>query len=552
MTTRPSRNADRRVRRFAWLLFIWPLSCTDAGLEPNHKYMDNAVSIRGQYCGLKPDKGSFPIRVLLAIDSSNGMAISDPKNMLVDAIENLTQTFRTDNSVQFGILRWGQRSVAELKDDADQVVYFTKEQKILEAAFARMRMRPVDNPDRYLGGTDFKFALEAIEKYLSDANTQTANTTITPQYYVAFLTDGMPQTDGADPAATRDEILAKTANVVKVHDCRIDVVTVRANATVPPEFVDLLPRMSKAGNGRYLQLSDPSALSDKFKELLVSDVLLVEFELSTINTTSAPRSFFAFNAGLRVAEVDGKPGLHADSDGDGIVDENEKLAGTDPRKADTDEDGLDDLFESSNAGQFDPLARANPALVPSELDDSDHDGLIAYVENVLGTDPASPDSDQDGIPDGIEFRLGTNPLTDDVGTDFDNDGVSNAFEVLEHTSPALAEPAALREEGRYGIEHINGPYQIVDGRRCYEVGIKNIRIEETLEATDVYGIQRPAGYNHIELWRMEKSVPRVDNRNTPKTYRMVKGATSIIFRPSEGLRDPPALELTIREGSFES
>jgi len=68
-----------------------------------------------------------------------------------------------------------------------------------------------------------------------------------------------------------------------------------------------------------------------------------------------------------------------DPDGDGLTNENEKVAGTDPNVADTDGDGLSDSTEA--------------------FGDTDGDGLFGYEETVFGTDPDVADTDGDGTPD---------------------------------------------------------------------------------------------------------------------------------------------------------
>lgn len=84
----------------------------------------------------------------------------------------------------------------------------------------------------------------------------------------------------------------------------------------------------------------------------------------------------------------------ADSDGDGLTDEEEAAIGTDPNDADTDDDGLDDGTEVEAAmgtGCPDPL-----------IPDSDGDTLSDGVEVAAGTNPCNVDSDGDGIPDDID------------------------------------------------------------------------------------------------------------------------------------------------------
>ncbi len=65
-----------------------------------------------------------------------------------------------------------------------------------------------------------------------------------------------------------------------------------------------------------------------------------------------------------------------DSDADGILDNEEKKIGTNPKSWDTDKDGLGDYQEV----------------------------------NIYGTDPLDPDSDGDGMNDGKEVKRGRNPL----------------------------------------------------------------------------------------------------------------------------------------------
>jgi hypothetical protein len=136
------------------------------------------------------------------------------------------------------------------------------------------------------------------------------------------------------------------------------------------------------------------------------------------------------------------------------------------RNADTDSDGMPDLYELSKG--FDPNNAADGTLdadsdgasnateyannTDPQVADMDGDGLLDGVEtgtgvwvseNDRGTDPFKADTDGDRIPDGAENNsglydsptaTGTNPLLRDT----DGDGFTDADEIVLATDPTLA------------------------------------------------------------------------------------------------------------------
>ena len=161
----------------------------------------------------------------------------------------------------------------------------------------------------------------------------------------------------------------------------------------------------------------------------------------------------------------------ADCDNDGLTNQDEVTAGTDPLDPDTDGDGVLDGTEV-NVDGTDPLNNCD-YVVTSQTEtpdaawlsaDCDNDGLTNNEEltgvddpttpanpNGNMTDPQNPDSDGDGVTDGQEALDETNPndncdylvasqtLTPDAAwglEDCDNDGLTNAEETTGVDDPA--------------------------------------------------------------------------------------------------------------------
>lgn len=154
--------------------------------------------------------------------------------------------------------------------------------------------------------------------------------------------------------------------------------------------------------------------------------------------------------------------IDEDSDGDGLSDRDEEIAGSDPENPDTDGDGIPDGIEVGSDptdpedtdddgtpdfldldSDGDGLSDSTELLgdpdddgIPNFRDtDSDDDGLEDDEETEIGTDPYDPDTDHDGLDDLAETVRGTDPLNPDS----DCDGISDGQEVEDGTDP-LGEP----------------------------------------------------------------------------------------------------------------
>lgn len=153
-----------------------------------------------------------------------------------------------------------------------------------------------------------------------------------------------------------------------------------------------------------------------------------------------------------------------DTDGDGLTDQFERLLGTGELDADSDDDDLDDLFETTRS-HTDPLKadtdadgvsdaievaegtdagthRLSDEVVAAGFGgaataDTDDDGLSDLVELQLGSDRDAADTDIDGVSDDVEYALGS-----DLGSiDSDRDGVTDGAEMDMGTLGPAGSPA---------------------------------------------------------------------------------------------------------------
>lgn len=136
----------------------------------------------------------------------------------------------------------------------------------------------------------------------------------------------------------------------------------------------------------------------------------------------------------------------ADPDGDCLITAEELTLGTDPGRADTDEDGLTDGFERygelpgaclSEADRTDGFELIMRVYTQTEIENgvSEVDGYDDDLETrIVMTDPTMIDTDSDGIPDSREiFPDGLNPrVTDPTIPDTDEDRIRDGDEVFEY------------------------------------------------------------------------------------------------------------------------
>lgn len=97
----------------------------------------------------------------------------------------------------------------------------------------------------------------------------------------------------------------------------------------------------------------------------------------------------------------------ADTDGDGLSDIKEFQIGTLPSNRDTDGDGMPDGWEYNHG--LNPLSNIDAGPPINLTTDPDQDGLTNLQEYQNNTDPHKADTDGDGVNDGDEVAAGTDP-----------------------------------------------------------------------------------------------------------------------------------------------
>jgi len=106
----------------------------------------------------------------------------------------------------------------------------------------------------------------------------------------------------------------------------------------------------------------------------------------------------------------------SDTDNDGLTDAQEKKLGSDPKEADTDNDGINDR-EEIGKNIDDPLDSDADGILNILDKDDDNDNLSTRYEMRIGTNPLSDDSDKDSLKDNIEAKSPNSDVLQDTDSD---------------------------------------------------------------------------------------------------------------------------------------
>ena len=544
------------------VLALGALACTDAGFKPvtppDLPTLDALLKIEGRYCTEPREAIVFPVKVLFIVDQSASLQCTDPENRRFRAIDDIVNRLRSNPHVSFAVIGFSSWSrelgftqdrgaldaaldpAGGLGPATDYQGSLATAQRLMESDMLatdpaqRARTRyvvifvsdGVAEPRCLAGCEDDQNACGNGVDDDGDGQTDAGDSDCTNITDAALHPDslyGVCNTRqvvpddvyvdfaGLCPAYNQpNQILFRISELLQIADSYgVGQVTVHTVLLFSPQEVvearcpgasasfgynggqarALLQAMAKEGGGTFRDAN-----------LASNDDTSFDFDFSALQSDQGLVDFFARNSNA-VRDGDGR--LVADSDRDGLSDDDEDVRGTDPTKRDSDGDRYGDLFEVrfAEAG-FDPNDPGLPAAPCDDGADLDGDGLGACEEDFLGTRPRAADSDGDGMPDGIELALGSDPVVADSSRDLDFDEVDNGEELRSGTQPRVADAALYRTSRiRYGISDKGVIAVTRDGqtaeRRCYDFTVSDIPLAAPLRAEE-------RGLNRIILTAFER------------------------------------------------
>lgn len=465
-----SRSRRRTVwamsrKLVALALLLGFAGCTDAKLrktpEPPPTPIDDKLAVQGKVCTTDPSTLTFPVKIILVIDASQSMIVSDPADPVTlhtgrrEAAEEVVNTLLDldQEGVGIAIVTFAGAAViltqcdyynpadadcdpegdgvADVRCEAslpgddpavDDPAYLCDCDGILDAdCFSNNRaelLLSTPQLDNAGGLTAYFSALgEAFSLLSADVQGADEISLARSKYVVVFLSDGLPDSDLAEE---RENILGAVEDMVELAQAarvgEFSFNTAFLSTAATPQIAqaaeDLLRAMADVGNGTFRSFPNGEAIN--FLDVDLTS-LRRAFTLSSIvavntNTLIRDTEILVDSDGDTLADID------EDIDMDGVVDINEDRDGNGILGEDADEDGHLDVNEDLNGnGILDLGEDPDCDRVLQRADDLDGDGVLIPSE----------DADCDSILDVAEDLDGNGVLTG-YCEDRDGDGALNA------------------------------------------------------------------------------------------------------------------------------
>jgi hypothetical protein len=509
------------------------VACTDAYLYDGQRDKevpeDRAVALEGRVCTVGSNQVERPIKIVVALDASQSMNVSDPYGTRATALVQLIDSLPQDDEVYLAVMVFAGSTTAYLtqsgtpptvEDGFVQVSTLDANRRLNLVQRLLTFQNPDTSPNR--DATDFVKPLADIYALINRDISQSrlrpggAEALAQARYSVIFLSDGRPTVNQDVELLQGDAVV----RIQQLEDLVEDVSVNTVHVFQPLQPVSLVcDLLSDGGTGdsgcpmRFInenaqRLEDMAELGGgNFRDFRNDEPInFLDFRFGQVRRSFLLKELVASN----FSAPPGSPLDVADTDGDGLTDTQEDAERTNPAKADTDGDGFSDGVEvhyrelgvdfnprgfmRPDGGGLDP--GCPPALRGV---DSDCDGLLDCDEQFVGTNSERVDSDRDGVSDGVEWLGGTQGASNDLEQDPDNDGVISRSELRMHTHPVEVDTAHLSTDAyRYTLRAAGPPDE--QGRQCYDFRVDNVLLAPTRGDRDDAGtVVRGAGYNDLYL-----------------------------------------------------
>ncbi len=501
---------------------------------------DRNLQLVGQFCTPSPNKVIRPIKILIAMDASQSMQVTDPTGSRAQAAVDLIDNLPQEPEISFVVMLFAGSTTAWLSKSGlvefDRITDLTSTDKNL----LRQRILNFAAPGTMANrdSTDFVKPLSdiygLINRDIADTRVMNNNDDTRARYSIIFLSDGQPTNNQDDELLCGDAVrrirqlkdLADDVKVNTVHvftpsqpiastacdfDAGITVPLGGMTCTIPDlppgscpllivnQNAERLYRMSLLGGGDFRDFRNNEPIN------------FLNFQFGQVRRTFMFDKLVVSN----LSAAAGSPAEPADSDSDGLLDTEETMAGTLPWVSDTDTDGFSDgveVYFRNRGGNFTPNqvptadgGGLDPGC-PIELRgvDQDCDTLTDCDEQIIGTNAQRMDSDDDGVSDGVEFRLGSQPSSKDLPQDPDNDRLTTGEELTMHMNPLVDDSDNLSVTG-YRYEVVKNAGLDLEGRQCWNFTVTNVGLANTIPDTrdagnpdggpDLY--RQRAGFNDL-------------------------------------------------------
>ncbi|MFT7623466.1 MAG: hypothetical protein ACI9WU_002649 [Myxococcota bacterium] len=517
--------------------------CTNVKLEliPDPIFdKDDKLEVQGAFCTSSPQTLKFPLRVMFIVDASESMAVTDPpdpetgetgrQRAVREVWEGLLEEPAADVSVN--IIRFS--SGAKVQTQQGGGGGFTDDAENLAGATDALGFTDFS--------TNYRAALDVAREALrEEMKRHDLESMARSRYVVIFLSDGIPDS-GADET-TQDilkdvESIMGLSDLFGVGDLRFHTAYISAGFTPAADqpAQDLLQAMAEAGSGSYRSFAGGEALDFLFVDFTILQRIFTLKTLAAINLMASPHcnEVIVDSDGDGLSDLDeaeiGTDPLLEDTDGDGLRDGIE---------AGLIEAGLDPL-DPTDSGCYSTADCTPPNCTFADLDG---DRLHNCEEVYVGTAHNGADTDADGIPDLFEARLGLGGSEPDDQGDLDFDSANNALEAFGGTDP-LCDDSATRSARAYRYQ-ITTDGITGEKNTCYAFEVSNITLASTLDAP-AEGADFPGdGWNRILIFAGEVAF---DAPGGSAAFRI--GCVEARYRSGGDIKDPPSGRMALEEEDF--